>query len=100
MRSFDRGYRPIVCLGMILLASGFACQALLAQGAAPAPSASVTNLDGAIRVVRSYNFQSLRLAITDLCETFGDQYQQWPPVSGTARAPGSFCLGAAGAGQG
>ncbi len=69
MSRSDPGYASVRWLSGVLLASFLACLSVLAQSAGP-----VRNPDEAIRVVRTYNFQSLRLAITDLSETYGDQY--------------------------
>jgi formylglycine-generating enzyme required for sulfatase activity len=60
-------FRAVLLSGLALV-----CASRSAFGQAGA----LTNLDAAIRVVRGYNFPSLRLAISDLSETYGDKYSQ------------------------
>ena len=53
--------------------------AALAAGLLAAPAAA-SELDAALRTVRSFNFRSVRLAIQDLTSTFGSRYRKGPSL--------------------
>lgn len=62
----------VLCL--LLLWAGSAGLCAPAPPPAAAPILSTTNVADPVHSVRSFNFQSLRRAITDLSATFGEQY--------------------------
>jgi len=73
----NKYFKSFVRLSFILVANGILWNSAFAPGTNDAPENSAEpNLDKAIRYIRSFNFESLRLAITDLIDTFPDRYSK------------------------
>ncbi|MHC4323701.1 MAG: hypothetical protein ACYSUX_05460 [Planctomycetota bacterium] len=64
-------FRSLLFCNLIFLISGIS--SIPALAGVPAQRANF-NKDTAIQYVRSFDFESLRLAVTDLIETFGPEY--------------------------
>jgi len=73
----NKYFKSFVRLSFILVVNGILWNSAFAPGTNDAPENSAEpNLDKAIRYIRSFNFESLRLAITDLIDTFPDRYSK------------------------
>ena len=66
--------KGLVYLSFILLTSGMLCNSALAGKNNTFEGSTEPNPRNAIQYVRSFNFESLRLAITDLIATYGEKY--------------------------
>lgn len=73
----NKYFKSFVRLSFILVVNGILWSSAFAPGTNDAPeNLTEPNLDKAIRYIRSFNFESLRLAITDLIDTFPDRYSK------------------------
>ena len=67
--------RSLLCSNLVLLIFGISSIPGFAGEPANVPARRPNiNKDRAVQYVRSFDFESLRLAITDLIETFGQEY--------------------------
>jgi hypothetical protein len=76
-----RAFRRIetaVCLGLIWLGMEGGARWMCAAESRPAAGITATAEDEAVRTIRTFNFQSVRLAIADLSATFPEQYPGGP----------------------